>query len=696
MTSATVTPYAERRGASSGSAEVCRRYPSPEMVQLRVKATPTITTATSTAGVTLPPSSWTSACSDTEVAAAPPESTSCVSLKLRWGIQATELRRLYEMHKNAYPISYTASYYQWLLNHDACMALVALATQETYREWVERWGKRDHHTPQTVATPAECPASSSSPSPASTIPPFPPPVSQCRATSEMLQECEQVESVIAEQERIAMNKDADSMHKDTKSLSNSDDSDSAAHTVVVGLIIGQIAYARHDAGHLLSNPTAYIGSFAVDPPFQACGVGSALLQRFITYVTQQRPVYAQDYLHYDKRKLITLLAKAQVTKRKAEMTKSLDTTSASAAGGACEENGSGSRHRDGLSDGPLSPSASSAAPLQSSSPAQAHSSIFQSLLTYLPEVQGWIEDRQERRRLRSCGLTEEEVDAQRSRDQLEHDVLTDEEADEVRREACHFLVQTGVRDVWLHCLPGNVKATTFYSHRGFALHRVLKAYYDIGGVAYDAFLLHYLSGSDEPAALPGASAEVSSTVAADTLSEMNHVVNLLERRAAPEGDTVHSDGTISLTAATPAFVSASPSSLTGLRRRRGAPLIEGGRSLTTASALSEADGASISTPQTTTHATAPGTPSKQISLPTASWLSPRTYPMVADIILCTAEKGQEEWRRRTEPKDSGDEAQQRLGWWEMAREVALVMNAFGLLSAVLWVAYNAVVEGKVL
>ncbi|CAC9481348.1 Acetyltransferase_(GNAT)_family_-_putative [Leishmania infantum] len=703
--SPTATPHAASTGASSESVEVYRRYPAPETVQLPVKATAITTTATSTAGVSSSPLSSTGACSGTEATAAAPESTTCASLRLRWGVQATELRRLYEMHKDAYPINYTASYYEWLLDHDACMGLMALVTQETYREWIQRWRETKGNTPKTVATQtASAASSSSSPSSASTAPPVPPPVSECSMTAEALQECAQVESIIAEQERIAAGKAADSTHKGTKSLRNSDGSDSAAHTVVVGFIIGQIAYARHDAGHLLSNPTAYIGSFAVDPPFQTCGVGHALLQRFVTYVTQQRPVYAQDYLHYDKRKLIALLADAQVKKRKAGVRTLLGGTSASAAGGTCEDGGDGTRHKSyAPSDGPLPPPISSAAPSQSSSRAQAHSSIFQNLLTYLPELQSWIEDRQARLRLRNCGLTEEEIDARRFRDRLAPDVLTDEEADEVRREARRFVVQTGVRDVWLHCLPGNLKATTFYAHRGFVLHRVLKAYYDIDGAPYDALLLHYVCGNDGSAASPGASAELSSTVATDAPSGMNRVVNRLENRAAPEEDATNPDGTAPLTAAAPASLPPPLSSLTGLRRRRVAsPVREDIGSTTAAAALTEADRAAISAPTPATPATAAdasaekATPAKQISLQTASWLSPRTYPMVADIILCTAEKGQEEWRRRTDPKDSGDEAQQRLGCWEMAREVVFVANAFGLLCAVLWLAYNVVVEGKVL
>lgn len=696
MSSPTATPYAGSTGASSESLEVCRCYPAPEMVQLPVKAPAITTAATSAAGVSSSPLSSTGACSGTEATAAAPELTTCAFLRLRWGVQATELRRLYEMHKDAYPISYTASYYEWLLDHDACMGLVALVTQATYQEWVQHWRETKGNTPKTVPTQtASAASSSSSPSSASTATPVPPPVSQCSMTAEALQECAQVERIIVEQERVAARKEADDAHRDTKSLRNSDGSDSAAHTVVVGFIIGQIAYARHDAGHLLSNPTAYIGSFAVDPPFQTCGVGHALLQRFITYVTQQRPMYAQDYLHYDKRKLIALLADAQVKKRKAGARALLAGTSASAAGGTCEDGGDDSPHkRDAPSDGALPPSIS-AAPSQSSSPAQAHPSIFQNLLTYLPELQSWVEDRQARLRLRNCGLTEEEIDEQRARDRLAPDVLTDEEADEVRREARRFVVQTGVRDVWLHCLPGNLNATNFYAHRGFVLHRVLKAYYDIDGTPYDALLLHYVSGSDGPAALPGASAEFSSTVAADTPSEMKRVVNRLENHAAPEEDAASPDG-----AAPAPSLPPPPSSLTGLRRRRGAsPAREDSGLTTAAAALTETDRAAVPTPTPATAADAPAekaTPAKQISPQTASWLSPHTCPMVADIILCTAEMGQEEWRRRTDPKGSGDEAHQRLGWWEMVREAVFVTNAFGLLCAVLWVAYNVVVEGKVL
>ncbi|SYZ64770.1 hypothetical_protein (plasmid) [Leishmania braziliensis MHOM/BR/75/M2904] len=691
--SSTLASYAESRDTYSESVEVYRRYPAPEMVHLPI-ITSTTTTSTSS-------SSSSSVCNDTEVTTSPPESTTHISLRLRWGVQATELRRVYEIHEEAYPIRYAASYYEWLLNHDACMGLVALATQEMYRKWTERWREAKGNTTKVAAAQTAYSASTSC---ASAAPPVPPPVSQCSMTADAVQERTLVERAIAEQERIAALKAADRSHKGANNVLNSSEgSDAAAHTVVVGFILGQMAYARHDAGHLLSNPTAYIGSFAVDLPFQTCGVGSVLLERFITYVTQQRPLYAQDYLHYDERKLIALLADAQVKQRTAGAEKLLDGTPTSAAGGVSEGGGDGSRQEtNASSDAP--PPTSCAALSQSSNPTSGHSSIFKDLLsTYLPELHNWMEDRQARLRLRSCGLTEDEINAQRLRDRLAPDVLTDEEADEVRRKARRFVVQTGVRDVWLHCLPGNLKATTFYAHRGFGLHRELKGYYDINGVSYDAHLLHCVCGSDEPSALPTASAELSSTLAADTLSEMDRVVEGLEHRKAPEREeTMSTDEAAPLISVTPVSLPPLSSSLTGLRRRRGAPRVREDVGLTAADyALAEAARAIIPDPTIATPAAAldvpagKATPLTQVSLRRDSWLSPRTYPMVADIILCAAEKGQEEWRRLTGPKGSDDVAGQRLGWREAMREMMFFTNALGLLCAVLWLTYNVLVTGKV-
>ncbi|KAG5481093.1 hypothetical protein LSCM1_06773 [Leishmania martiniquensis] len=687
--------------AAGEPVEVYRRYPAPEMVQLTVKAA----TTTSAGGPAMPPSSTSSVCNDTEVSTATHEATTCIALRLRWGVQAKDLRRVYEMHEDAYPISYTASYYEWLLNHDACIGLVALVTEETYKEGTNRWREMNDSTLDAWAAQAAPVASSLSTSLPDSIPPAgPPPASQCRPTAEALQERAQILSIIAEQERIAAREETDSHPEGTTGVSSDAGSHAAAHTVIVGFIIGQIAYARHDAGHLLSNPTAYIGSFAVDTPFQTCGVGHALLQRFITYVTQQRPIYAQDYLHYDERKLIALLADAQIKKRKAGVNELLNSAFASAAAGASDDGGDGTRQvAENPSGAPLSPPPiSSATPSPLSRPAPPPPSVFQSLVyALLPELQGWMEDRQARLRLRRCGLAEEDIDAQRFRDRLASDALTDEEAEEVRRGARRFVVETGVRDVWLHCLPGNLKAIRFYAHRGFRLHRVLTGYYDISGVPYDAHLLHYARSSDGPAAVSVASAEHSSAGVTGRLTDIGRGG---ERCAAPRGEEVTGlDGAAFVTAAAPvSSLPSLPPPSTGLRRRRGVPPLgeEGG---VAAAELAVAEGGRVATPAATTSTftgaagalAEKATRVAQTSPQTASWLSPRTYPVVADIILCTAAKGQEEWRRRTGSKGPGDVKGQRPGWWETVREVIFAANALGLLCVVLWLTYNIALTGTV-
>ncbi|KAG5481736.1 hypothetical protein CUR178_07089 [Leishmania enriettii] len=694
------TAYTDQSSTGSKNVEVYRRYPAPEMVQLPVKATATA----STAGAAVPPLSSSSVCSSAESAEVTDGSATGVTLRLRWGVQAEDLRRVYEMHENAYPISYTAAYYEWLLDHDACLGLVALATQDKYRERLGRWREAKDNAPEAEAATAA--SSLCSPPSVAIAQPVPPPASQCRPTAEVLQERAEVQSIITEQECIAARKGANQHHMDNMRVSGNEGSDAAAHTVVVGFIIGQIAYARHDAGHLLSNPTAYIGSFAVDPPFQCCGVGHALLQRFITYATQQRPMYAQDYLHYDERKLIALLAGAQIKKRTAGVEALLKGASAAAAGGAPEDGGGDSLYvadarSDALTPLPL-PSPDAPSPLSSAAPTRP--SLLQSLFsTFLPELQGWREDRQARLRLRRCGLTEEDIDAQRFRDRLDPDALTDEEADEVRRDARHFVVQTGVRDVWLHCLPGNITAIRFYARRGFRLRRVLKAYYNISGAPYDAHLLHYVCENDEPASVPAAPAEHSSAGATDSLKEVDHEEKRWGcRAAATEEAATGFHGVASLAAAAPASCLPPPPPSAGLRRRRGAPPVgEDGGLATSDSVLTEGGRAfapahSTATPAAAADALAEKTTGlTEASAQMASWLSPRTYPAVADIILCTAERGQEEWRRRSGSKGSGDVRGRRPGWWEKMREVIFAANAVGLLCVVLWLAYNLAVTGKV-
>ncbi|KAG5507662.1 hypothetical protein JKF63_06611 [Porcisia hertigi] len=701
MMSSKIASCDRSAGPTSESVELSRCYPAPEMVQLPVDSASPSTTAG-----TLPPPLPSPSSSDQAGATLTlPECSTNLSVRLRWGVQATELRRIHKIHEDVYPILFNASFYKSLLDHDTSMCLMALVTEETYRECLERRRVAKDAVLETAPAPSESASSSWWPSLNSTDLTHPPPVSQCSVTAEIMEERALIECAIAEQESLAARKKADAGPAATKGVSQEEEGDAATHTVVIGLVIGQNVYARHDKGHLFANPTSYINSFAVDPLFQRCGVGRTLIHRFITYVTQRRPLYAQDYLHYDQRKLIALLADAKIKKRKAVMDTRPDSTVSSTAVCPSKIGGDGNRHeKDDCTS----------APPQLSSPASARPSFLQNLVSmFLPELQSWMEDRQARHRLRSRGLTEDEIDAQRYRECLAPSLLTDEEADEVRREARTFVVQVGVADVWLHCLRTNTKAITFYAHHGFNLHRVIDAFYTINGTAYDGHLLHYVDGSAGLASFSSTSAESSSAVTADTLEKTGGLEEQEMRCAALNKDEgTGPDGAAPLTAAAPESSLSPPLlSSTGLRRRRGTSTAGKDSGLAAAhsastsgasrTAIPVAAAAAAAATTTTTPAVSADTPatnaspSKRGSQLDTLWLSPSTYPFVADIIFCTPESGQEEWRRRKNPKNTGEATGSRLGPWEVARETMFVVNAVLLLCAVLWLAYNVVLTGKV-
>ncbi|KPA78618.1 hypothetical protein ABB37_06218 [Leptomonas pyrrhocoris] len=759
--------------AEAESVEVYRRYPPPEILQLaarpRASPAPPLCSASSADPVTprhrspaaSPPPSAASPSSSSQPAEAfqnkddgahvrvderaaaecgenqtgKHKPTSHVSVRLRWGVEADDLRRVYELHEDAFPLSYEPAYYEHLLNHDTWMGLVATVTPKAYTQWVDRAATEEVEEGEEEETKkagddvplAWFPGYTPSPAEAATGPrPVPPSASQRPLTVEMCNERAQVDSMLTELEYIAHRrqraeaKTAEKTQSYGSSGSRSEDKkntpedDDSAYTEVVGFILGQCGYARHDDGHLFTNPTSYIGSFVVDPRFQCCGLGSALLQRYLIYATQQRPLYAQDYLHYDERKLIAMLVQAQLKKRSGS-------PSTADANGNHSHNGSGSKGDNVAAAAKYATSGPSSA----SAPSPLPSLFYQLVSAYLPETLAWWEDRQTRQRLRERGLSEDQIDAQRFRDLLAPDVLTDEEADEVRRDARRFVVQTGTREVWLHCLPGNAKANLLYARRGFRLHRLLRDYYNVDEEKYDAYLLMYVSpavvvGTDDglvgatqhPLAVAGAAAmgaEMDSVMQqqdSEGLAQLNNTISA-SAAAVVVGEGMRRRYTNRTTAGSPeqaATANDSGAPLPFTDPTAGIAVAAVHRDASSASSLPPADSsvesntdavwktpAVFSSNPSVSAAAAPSSGTRR-SLGNASWLTPRTYPVVADIILCTAAEGQAEWRRRV--GGSGDVTGQR-SWWETGREVVFLANAIGLFCAVLWLTYNVGVTGKV-
>lgn len=78
--------------------------------------------------------------------------------------------------------------------------------------------------------------------------------------------------------------------------------------ILIGCISGQLTYCpiphfsvkKENAppfGYFV-NPAFYIASFAVDSEFRGCGLGSALLDHYMLYVTKKLPIHFDDFLHH--------------------------------------------------------------------------------------------------------------------------------------------------------------------------------------------------------------------------------------------------------------------------------------------------------------------------------------------------------------------------------------------------------------
>ncbi|RNF01161.1 acetyltransferase [Trypanosoma conorhini] len=172
-----------------------------------------------------------------EIITLPPRDGVSMKLRLRWGVEQDDIPALEVLHVASFPVTYNYEYYHWLLS-DSCLALIAFTTPNCIK---------------SLLTAAE-------------------------------------------------NDKNTAMESDTKNSSNDSDVDcgesGSLYSVIVGFCIGQAAYGRRIDGRLLSTPTGYLGSFAVDNRVQRRGVGEVLLDRFLSYMLFSIPVPPHLFLDY--------------------------------------------------------------------------------------------------------------------------------------------------------------------------------------------------------------------------------------------------------------------------------------------------------------------------------------------------------------------------------------------------------------
>ncbi|EAN93400.1 putative acetyltransferase [Trypanosoma cruzi] len=159
--------------------------------------------------------------SGSEIVRLPPRGGVPIEIKLRWGIQKEDLTALGVLHDAAFPVKYESEYYDWMLT-DSCLALLAFATENCILSLL----KAAEH-----------------------------------------------------QQNTETERDEENSFGDVE-----DDGSSSLYSVMVGFCIGQIAYGQRRDGRIDASPTGYLGSFAVDSRMQRCGVGGALLDRFLSYM----------------------------------------------------------------------------------------------------------------------------------------------------------------------------------------------------------------------------------------------------------------------------------------------------------------------------------------------------------------------------------------------------------------------------
>ncbi|CCW64934.1 unnamed protein product [Phytomonas sp. EM1] len=407
-----------------------------------------------------------------------------IPVKLRCGIRPRELRTIWRIHLQSFPIEYDRAYYRWLSGPD-CMSVVALTTPEAYQTMQKsQYGEgprsvRNKNKHEDLASITQLSVEQLSridpPAEGDSI------VQRMRAeTDEMIRELEDVEEEVERGGMMDANEPSHSKHDNNVTGNHASDDEGGSNqnfSVVIGLAAGELGYARDQGRHLFTNPTCYLCSLAIDPIFRGLGFGGALLDHFLDYVANV-PVRASSYLHYDTSRI------AEILKTTSSFTKAFIEASHLPNGGNVGIKAWGSADF-------LREPAGVATPTEGGR--KKKSRIMENILKYAGSwVPSWLWARRTPQRQTVHDVPSGQVEYPSYTRGPELNTLFEGLASLERDWAGQDpVVQRGVREVWLHCIANDLFLMNFYTRRGFRLMRTIKNFYDTDSLGFDANFLLY-------------------------------------------------------------------------------------------------------------------------------------------------------------------------------------------------------------
>lgn len=356
-----------------------------------------------------------------------------LALEFRWGATAADLRALWLLHEHQFPSSYfDADYYRRICDGRYAV-LGAYTTKEGYTAAYEHRMESFRDEDAAAETPAHTLNDRSAAAQQHSCQEiyagqFPPLLDAAQAENWAAVNAVVEEELYVMEQKQA--KEAEQAGEAAAAAAASEAPPASPYVQLVGVVVSLLGYAEHESGHLLTNPTCYIGSIATDPILQSCGLGRLLLGRFADDVFHKLPLHASRYLHYDEQRMLKLV-KANSAEKEA--------------------------------------AAPAAAPHKEAAQ-ETEGYLMTAARLLVPSFATWLQDLQARQALRAAGVSEAEITEQQRRD-------ASGELTPAEQAMVDPIVQTGVREIFLHCLAERTELVAFYERYGFRLLRMVPNFY---------------------------------------------------------------------------------------------------------------------------------------------------------------------------------------------------------------------------
>lgn len=469
-----------------------------------------------------------------------------IPLELRWGVNGGNLRAIWLLHEQVLDTCYTTSHYESLLGN-SWLSLIAYTSREAYDAVMSNvasaaptLSSSDSSTKQTTDAAAGSCSSTSDASAgaadggstrtvsgassllsrlrlslADTIATDTADVSRIHAIDEMIMQAERRAGVTSGELNMhhghavlppsaaadrdgcrrvngeAASLEAGAAERDTRKQPST----AAPCDVVIGFAIGALGYAGYGAADLLCvNPTGYVGFVGVAPAFQSCGIGSALMQHLLHYMTHDLPIHANAYLHYNEAGMRRLVCGTS---------RSDSSTNGSRRNGPSE------------SDAPIARIDAGDASSSSSSSCQK----TQSAACDTDEVSA------------ASAASTSAADKDDEENSGAASACADDDAVDVNP-----IIQYGVREVWLHCLHDRPALLNFYRRLHFREVRELRDFYFFKNSVHDAYFLLYTKPPSETTA--SAPSDRAARDVSDSASSRSNSDRTPPNRATHEDDFV--------------------------------------------------------------------------------------------------------------------------------------------------------------